>query len=45
MNTFIRFILRLVPDWFLEEINAVSLDERGLIVWAEDVEKTKNSLT
>lgn len=48
MNTFIRFVFHLLPDWFLEEINAVSLDEldeRVLIVWAKDVEKTNNSLT
>ncbi|MEH2321884.1 hypothetical protein [Nostoc sp.] len=41
MNTFIRFILGLMPDEFVEEINAVSLDEldeRGLIIWADDVD-------
>lgn len=41
MNTFIRFVFHLLPDWFLEEVNAVSLDEldeRGLIIWAEDVD-------
>lgn len=59
MNTFIRFIFRLLPDEFVEEINTVSLDEldeRGLIIWADDVdsgaiifaedlEKINNSLT
>lgn len=41
MNTFIRFSLRLLPDEFVEELNAVSLDELdtcGLILWAEDVD-------
>ncbi|MGJ5633299.1 hypothetical protein [Nostoc sp. CALU 1950] len=41
MNSFIRFLFRFLPDSFVEEVNAVSLDElddRGLIIWADDVE-------
>jgi len=40
MNSFIRFLFRFLPDEFVEEVNAVSLDElddRGLIIWADDV--------
>ncbi|MHC5598901.1 MAG: hypothetical protein ACYTXC_23670 [Nostoc sp.] len=48
MSIFIRFILRLLPDAFVEEVNAVSLDEldaRGLIIWAEDVEEWRDELS
>jgi hypothetical protein len=41
MNSFIRFLFRLLPDEFLEQVNAHSLDElddRGLIIWADDVD-------
>lgn len=41
MNTFIRFFIRLLPNDFVEEINAACLDqlnERGLIIWADDVD-------
>lgn len=41
MNTFIRFFIRLLPNEFVEEVNAISLDEldqRGLIIWDSDVE-------
>lgn len=37
MNILIRFLFRLLPDAFIEELNAVSLNELdvcGLIVWA-----------
>ena len=48
MSIFIRFIFRLLPDAFVEEVNAVSLDEldeRGLIVWAIDVEELRDELS
>ncbi|MBE9106262.1 hypothetical protein IQ229_15370 [Nostoc cf. edaphicum LEGE 07299] len=41
MNSFIRFLFRFLPDSFIEEVNAASLDEldnRGLIIWADDVD-------
>lgn len=41
MNIFVRFIFRLLPNEFVEEVNAVSLDEldeRGLIVWQDDID-------
>lgn len=41
MNIFLRFFLRLLPNEFVEELNAVSLDElddRGLIIWVDDIE-------
>lgn len=37
MNILIRFLFRLLPDAFIEELNAVSLNEpdvREVIVWA-----------
>jgi hypothetical protein len=48
MSIFIRFIFRILPDAFVEEVNAVSLDEldaRGLIIWAIDVEEWRNELS
>jgi hypothetical protein len=48
MRTLIRFIFRLLPDKFVEEVNAVSLDEldaRGLIIWALDVEEWRDELS
>jgi hypothetical protein len=48
MRTLIRFIFRLLPDKFVEEVNAVSLDEldaRGLIIWVEDVEEWRDELS
>ncbi|MCC5661207.1 hypothetical protein LC608_30450 [Nostoc sp. XA010] len=41
MNTFFRFIFHLLPDSFIEQVNETSLNEldnRGLIVWEQDVE-------
>lgn len=41
MNIFVRFFFRLLPNEFVEQLNAVSLDEldeRGLILWDEDIE-------
>ena len=48
MSIFIRLIFRLLPDKFVEEVNAVSLEEldaRGLIIWAEDVEEWRDELS
>lgn len=48
MRIFIRFIFRILPDAFVEELNAVSLDEldaRRLIIWAEDVEEWRDELS
>lgn len=48
MRIIIRFIFRLLPDKFVEEVNSVSLDEldaRGLIIWAEDVEEWRDELS
>lgn len=41
MNIFVRFIFRLLPNEFLEEINDVAMDklgERGLILWQDDID-------
>lgn len=41
MNIFVRFIFRLLPDEFVEDLNDVimdELDERGLIIWQDDID-------
>lgn len=41
MNIFVRFIFRLLPNEFVEELNDVIMDElgeRGLIIWQDDID-------
>jgi hypothetical protein len=41
VNWLLKIVVRILPDGVVEELNAATLDElnqRGLIIWAEEVE-------
>ncbi|MBW4564953.1 MAG: hypothetical protein KME32_28365 [Mojavia pulchra JT2-VF2] len=41
MNWLLKILVRILPDAVVESLNAATLDEldqRGLIIWAEEVE-------
>ena len=40
MNWLLKILVRILPDGVVEELNAATLDEldqRGLIIWAEEL--------